>query len=91
LIIRQNTNIYFTIIFPIDVKNPIEQWKKLKNAASDTIYEVGGSISHHHGIGLDHKEWYLKIIGEEAQKGLLQLKKSWDPKGIFNPGKLFSE
>ena len=87
----EGASLYFTIIFPIDLKNPIEQWKKLKNAASDTIYEVGGSISHHHGIGLDHKEWYLKIIGEEAQKGLLQLKKSWDPKGIFNPGKLFSE
>ncbi len=87
----EGASLYFTIIFPIDLKNPIEQWKKLKNAASDTIFEEGGSISHHHGIGLDHKEWYLKIIGEEAQKGLLQLKKSWDPKGIFNPGKLFSE
>jgi len=87
----EGASLYFTIIFPIDLKNPIEQWKNLKKAASDTIFEVGGSISHHHGIGLDHKEWYLKIIGEEAQKGLLQLKKSWDPKGIFNPGKLFSE
>jgi alkyldihydroxyacetonephosphate synthase len=87
----EGASLYFTIIFPIDLKNPLEQWKKLKKAASDTIFEVGGSISHHHGIGLDHKEWYLKIIGEEAQKGLMQLKKSWDPKGIFNPGKLFSE
>lgn len=87
----EGASLYFTIIFPIDLKKPLEQWKLIKAAASDTIFEMGGSISHHHGIGMDHKEWYLKIIGEEAQKGLLQLKKSWDPKGIFNPGKLFSE
>jgi alkyldihydroxyacetonephosphate synthase len=87
----EGASLYFTIIFPIDVKNPIEQWHQIKKAASDTILENGGSISHHHGIGMDHKEWYHKIIGEKAKKGLLQLKKSWDPKGIFNPGKLLSE
>ena len=87
----EGASLYFTIIFPLDTKNPIEQWKNIKNAASDAIFEHGGSISHHHGIGVDHKEWYIKIIGENARKGLLQLKKSWDPKGILNPGKLFSE
>lgn len=87
----EGASLYFTIIFPIDVKNPIEQWKNIKHAASETILENGGSISHHHGVGLDHKEWYLKILGTEARKALLQLKKTWDPKGILNPGKLFSE
>lgn len=87
----EGASLYFTIIFPIDIKNPIDQWKNIKSAASDTILEVGGSISHHHGIGLDHKEWYLKMIGDEARKAYLQIKKSWDPKGILNPGKLFSE
>lgn len=87
----EGASLYFTIIFPIDIKNPIDQWRNIKQAASETILEFGGSISHHHGIGMDHKEWYLKMLGSEGRKALLQLKRTWDPKGILNPGKLFSE
>jgi alkyldihydroxyacetonephosphate synthase len=82
-------SLYFTITFPLDPKNHVAQWQKMKRAATDAIFESGGSISHHHGIGADHKEWYKKTLSKTALNGLLSLKKTWDTKGILNPGKLF--
>jgi alkyldihydroxyacetonephosphate synthase len=86
---HDGASLYFTIIFPLDLHDPIAQWWNMKKAASDTIFEIGGSISHHHGVGTDHKEWYEKALGQTAKDGLLALKNNWDPKGILNPGKLF--
>ncbi|MCB1178674.1 MAG: alkylglycerone-phosphate synthase, partial [Leptospiraceae bacterium] len=85
----EGASLYFTIIFPLDTKDPISQWKSIKEAASNSIIETGGSISHHHGVGFDHKEWYLKQIDPIAKNTLKSIKKTLDAKGILNPGKLF--
>ncbi len=85
---HEGASLYFTIIFPLDLQNPIEQWQVMKRSATEAILEVGGSVSHHHGIGIDHKEWYLKTLSDSSKEGLLALKKTWDPKSILNPGKL---
>jgi alkyldihydroxyacetonephosphate synthase len=80
--------LYFTIIFPRRLDDEIGQWRKIKTAASDAIVSNGGTISHHHGVGLDHLPWM------EAEKGALgidvlrAIKRAVDPKGILNPGKL---
>jgi alkyldihydroxyacetonephosphate synthase len=47
----------------------------------------GGSISHHHGIGLVRASWLPKALGDGYQV-LQALKAALDPKGILNPGKL---
>ncbi|MCB1143042.1 MAG: FAD-binding oxidoreductase [Leptospiraceae bacterium] len=86
----EGASLYFTIIFPMNVKDPVSQWKSMKSAASEAILKVGGSISHHHGVGVDHKDWYQRIMGEKSIEGLTAIKKTWDKKGILNPGKLFS-
>jgi alkyldihydroxyacetonephosphate synthase len=86
---HEGASLYFTIIFPLDTKNPVEQWFMMKKAASDAIVEVGGSISHHHGVGADHKVWYQKQIDKTSLQGLKSLKKIWDSKNVLNPGKLF--
>ncbi|MCX7998672.1 MAG: FAD-binding oxidoreductase [Leptospiraceae bacterium] len=88
---HEGASLYFTILFPLDVENSIEQWWKMKRAATDAILEIGGSVSHHHGIGTDHKEWYLRTLSASAKQGFLALKEKWDPKFILNPKKLFHE
>jgi alkyldihydroxyacetonephosphate synthase len=60
----------------------------LKEAASRTIVAHGGTISHQHGVGLDHQAFL------EAEKGSLGLDlirgvaSQLDPAGTLNPGKL---
>ncbi len=81
--------LYYTILFPIDAKKPEDQWFKMKKNVSDTFFAHLAPISHHHGVGFDHKSWYQKSLGKPGVEALRELKKSLDQKEILNPGKLF--
>ncbi|UOG28994.1 FAD-binding oxidoreductase [Leptospira noguchii] len=81
--------LYFTILFPMDEKKPAEQWFKMKRSVSETFFLNGTPISHHHGVGFDHKVWYEKATSKPALQGLKMFKKEIDPKEILNPGKVF--
>ena len=59
-----------------------------KAAASDAIIAAGGSITHHHGVGRDHRPWYAQQIGPLAVQALRAVKTVLDPVGILNPGVL---
>jgi FAD/FMN-containing dehydrogenase len=55
------------------------------------LQEIGGSITGEHGIGLEKKPWLsLSRTAEEIQL-MKSLKKTMDPKGILNPGKLLPD
>ncbi|EPG76004.1 FAD binding domain protein [Leptospira fainei serovar Hurstbridge str. BUT 6] len=81
--------LYYTILFPMDEKKPEEQWIRMKKKVSDAFTAHNAPISHHHGVGIDHKPWYEKALGPVGLEGLNALKKSVDKKEILNPGKVF--
>ncbi len=81
-------SLYFTMITAQEKENEIEQWQRLKKIVSDAILENGGAISHHHGIGKDHQNWYLQQLNPETKKFLQAIKNYIDPENILNPGKL---
>jgi alkyldihydroxyacetonephosphate synthase len=68
--------------------DPLAQWQAAKRAAGDAILDAGGSITHHHGIGTDHRDWYEREAGELGVGALRALKAELDPVGILNPGVL---
>jgi alkyldihydroxyacetonephosphate synthase len=49
---------------------------------------AGGEITHHHGIGTDHRDHYAREIGDTAIAALRAVKRELDPAGIMNPGVL---
>lgn len=63
-------------------------WEKAKLAAGDAILAAGGTISHHHGVGTDHRAWYAREIGPLGVDLLRAVKERLDPAGILNPGVL---
>ena len=84
-------SLYFTYLWPratgwLDAE--IAQWQAIKDAASDAIAAHGGTISHHHGAGTDHARWMAAEKGPLAMEMLRALKRTLDPNGIMNPGKL---
>lgn len=81
-------SLYFTFIFPRQLDREVEQWQAIKRAASDAIIMNGGTISHHHGVGLDHAPWLAEEKGEIGFALLKAAKREMDPKGVMNPGKL---
>jgi alkyldihydroxyacetonephosphate synthase len=80
-------SLYFTVACA-QSEDPVAQWRAAKRAAGDAILEAGGSITHHHGVGTDHREWYLREAGELGVRALLAVKAELDPAGILNPGVL---
>jgi alkyldihydroxyacetonephosphate synthase len=80
-------SLYFTVVAATGT-DPVERWTKAKAAASDAILAAGGTISHHHGVGRDHKRWLAEELGPVGVRMLRAIKTELDPQGVMNPGVL---
>jgi alkyldihydroxyacetonephosphate synthase len=79
---------YFTVLAPARPGDELEQWAELKQAASEGIAAAGGTITHHHAVGRDHRAWYDRQRPEPFAEALRAAKSAVDPAGILNPGVL---
>jgi alkyldihydroxyacetonephosphate synthase len=71
-----------------DPQQTIERWHKMKTAASLRITDLGGTISHQHGVGLDHKPYLNIEKGDLGMKMIKNVIAALDPDQVMNPGKL---
>jgi alkyldihydroxyacetonephosphate synthase len=90
---HDGASIYVTFLFrrAADPHETLEKWVKLKDNASRTILEHGGTISHQHGVGSDHAPYLPQEKGEAGMASLLAVQQALDPAGIFNPGNLLGD
>lgn len=80
-------SLYFTVV-SAQGEDPVAHWTPAKHAANDAILAAGGTITHHHGVGTDHRDWYAREIGPLGVSVLHAVKSAVDPAGILNPGVL---
>jgi len=79
---------YFTVLAPARRGEEVQQWAQVKRAVSDSILAEGGTITHHHAVGRDHRPWYDLQRPEPFAQALRGAKAVVDPHGIMNPGVL---
>jgi alkyldihydroxyacetonephosphate synthase len=79
---------YFTVMAPAVRGGEVEQWDEIKAAASEAVIEAGGTITHHHAVGRDHRPWYDRQRPAPFAAALRAAKAELDPSGILNPGVL---
>ena len=79
---------YFTVLAPARRGSELEQWDEVKAAASEAIVAAGGTITHHHAVGRDHRPWYDRQRPDPFAAALRAAKAAVDPDGILNPGVL---
>jgi alkyldihydroxyacetonephosphate synthase len=79
---------YFTVIAPARKDSQLEQWAEIKAAASDALIRLGGTITHHHAVGRDHRPWYDQERPQAFATALRAVKRALDPNAILNPGVL---
>jgi alkyldihydroxyacetonephosphate synthase len=79
---------YYTILAPVKRGSEVEQWNSIKQAASEAVIAGGGTITHHHAIGRDHRPWYDRQRPEVFAGALRGAKAAVDPAGAMNPGVL---
>ena len=79
---------YYTVLCPAHRGGEVEQWDEIKAAVSEAVIDGGGTITHHHAVGRDHRPWYDRQRPEPFAEALRGAKRAADPNGILNPGVL---
>jgi alkyldihydroxyacetonephosphate synthase len=79
---------YYTVLAPARRGAELEQWAHIKQAAADAVIDCGGTITHHHAVGRDHRPWYDRQRPDVFAQALRAAKQAVDPTGALNPGVL---
>ena len=79
---------YYTVLAPARRGSELEQWDQIKSAAAEAVIAGGGTITHHHAVGRDHRPWYDRQRPDLFAEALRAAKKALDPAAILNPGVL---
>ena len=66
-----------------------EQFMAIKRIGEQAMVDAGGTVTHHHSLGRDHRPWYDKERPELFCTVLKSAKHALDPRQILNPGVLF--
>ena len=70
-------------------------WNSSLKEATEAVFalavKLGGTISGEHGIGIAKKKYLPLALSPAAIRSMREIKKSWDPNNILNPGKIFPE
>ncbi len=68
--------------------DPVVTMDVIKAGVSDAVMAAGGTITHHHAVGRQHRPWYDTERPELFAVALRAAKKALDPAGVLNPGVL---
>jgi len=71
------------------VASALAAWREIKLAANAAVVDHGGTITHHHAVGRDHRSGYEREVDPLFRQMLAAAKQVADPRGILNPGVLF--
>jgi alkyldihydroxyacetonephosphate synthase len=86
----EGSSVYSTFIFPIAAtyEENMERWARFKRAVCEAIVANRATISHQHGVGVDHKPYLAAEKGELGIDAMRALFARFDPGATMNPGKL---
>jgi alkyldihydroxyacetonephosphate synthase len=79
---------YYSVLAPGRRESELAQWAEIKAAASEALLAGGGTITHHHAVGRDHRPGYDRQRPEPFARALRAAKRELDPAGVLNPGVL---
>jgi len=71
-----------------DLRSALARWRDIKAAANEAVVKFGGTITHHHAVGRDHRSGYEQEAPALFRDALASVKQTLDPAGILNPGVL---
>lgn len=87
----QGCSVYSTFLFRAadSVEGNMQRWQALKSRVTDEVVRLGGTVSHQHGVGVDHAPWLPAEKGEVGMNWIRGLIEQSDPNGLMKPGNLF--
>ena len=82
-------NLHPQFVLNLENEDEYRNYLSAKALLYKAVKELGGSISAEHGVGLEKKSYLENTIDNESIKYMKLIKKTFDPKNILNPGKIF--
>jgi glycolate oxidase len=82
-------NLHPLILFDSQVPGEVERVRKAGHEILAVCAEVGGSITGEHGVGIEKQAEMALIFSEVDLRIMQQVREAWNPRQLFNPGKLF--
>jgi alkyldihydroxyacetonephosphate synthase len=79
---------YYTVLAPARRGDEVAQWDEIKAVVGDAVVDAGGTITHHHAVGRDHRPWYDRQRPDPFAAALRAAKRELDPRAVLNPGVL---
>src|SRR5689334_8583539 len=67
----------------------LKKFRQVADQTSALVRQFKGSLSAEHGVGIARTEYMRDQLGDELLGVMLEIKRAFDPKNIFNPGKIF--
>jgi alkyldihydroxyacetonephosphate synthase len=71
-----------------DLDEALAKWCDIKRATNEIVVSLGGTITHHHAVGRDHRSGYELEAAPLFREALAAAKRALDPAGVMNPGVL---
>jgi FAD/FMN-containing dehydrogenase/Fe-S oxidoreductase len=69
----------------------LKKFRQVADQTSALVQQFKGSLSAEHGVGIARTEYMRDQVGDELLGVLREIKRMFDPKNIFNPGKIFAD
>ena len=83
--------LYFAFFGPGRHGSLVDQWWEIRAAAAEAVLANGGTLSHHHAMGRDHRRWARAEIPAPFRAAIRAAKRELDPLGLLNPGLWFDD
>jgi alkyldihydroxyacetonephosphate synthase len=80
---------YYSMLAPAPRGKELELFDEVKRVAGEILLAEGGTITHHHAVGRDHRPWYDRERPAAFARALAAAKRELDPAWTLNPGVLF--
>jgi FAD/FMN-containing dehydrogenase/Fe-S oxidoreductase len=71
--------------------NDLKKFRQVADQTSALVRQFKGSLSAEHGVGIARTEYMREQLGDELLGVMREIKRTFDPKNIFNPGKIFAD
>src|SRR5438046_2129791 len=69
----------------------LKKFRQVADQTSALVRQFKGSLSAEHGVGIARTEYMREQLGDELLGVMREIKRTFDPKNIFNPGKIFAD
>jgi FAD/FMN-containing dehydrogenase/Fe-S oxidoreductase len=75
-------------VINMKTESGVRKFEAIANEVADLVLEFGGALSGEHGDGLVRSPFLRKMFGDPIYEAFREIKRTFDPEEIFNPGKI---